>query len=185
MQEKRYNFFYLRFSVVKSAMSASSKPIPIALPNELIAAIDQVAEKLNLTRSELMRLSMRIGLAEIGTVAEPITKTVARDTERLGITFADWVRSTQQQWSKEKSEQNEAGQKNANLLESDQCAPPAPSRKRSPSTGPTPTTANIVRLPPPPVIATLLHDMVAETSNPSPVTEPRSEARYEKKRRKA
>jgi hypothetical protein len=27
--------------------------------------------------------------------------------------------------------------------------------------------------------------MVAETSNPSPVTEPRSEARYEKKRRKA
>jgi hypothetical protein len=48
-----------------------------------------------------------------------------------------------------------------------------------------PTTANIVRLPPPPVIATLLHDMVAETSNPSPVTEPRSEARYEKKRRKA
>ena len=83
------------------------------------------------------------------------------------------------------TEEKIAGQKNANLLESDQCAPPAPSRKRSPSTGPTPTTANIVRLPPPPVIATLLHDMVAETSNPSPVTEPRSEARYEKKRRKA
>jgi len=78
-------------------MSASSKPIPIALPNELLTAIDQVAEKLNLTRSELMRLSMRIGLAEIGTVAEPIAKTVARDTERLGITFADWVQSTHQQ----------------------------------------------------------------------------------------
>jgi len=83
------------------------------------------------------------------------------------------------------TEEKIAGQKNANLLESQECAPPAPSRKRSPSTGPVPTTANIVRLPPPPVIATLLHDMVAETSNPSPVTEPRSEARYEKKRRKA
>jgi hypothetical protein len=83
------------------------------------------------------------------------------------------------------TEEKIAGQKNANLLESDQCAPPAPSRKRSPSTGPVPTTANIVRLPPPPVIATLLHDMVAETSNPSPVTEPRTETRYEKKRRKA
>jgi hypothetical protein len=83
------------------------------------------------------------------------------------------------------TEEKIAGQKNANLLESLQCAPPAPSRKRSPSTGPVPTTANIVRLPPPPVIATLLHDMVSEKSTPSPVTEPRSEARYEKKRRKA
>lgn len=78
-------------------MSASSKPIPIALPNELLGEIDAVAEKLNLTRAELMRLSMRIGLAEIGAVAEPLTKTVARETERLGITFADWVRSKQQQ----------------------------------------------------------------------------------------
>lgn len=77
-------------------MSASSKPIPIALPNELLGEIDFIAEKLNLTRSELMRLSMRIGLAEIGAVAEPLTQTVARETERLGITFADWIRSTRQ-----------------------------------------------------------------------------------------
>lgn len=85
-------------------MSASSKPIPIAIPNELLGEIDLVAEKLNLTRSELMRLSMRIGLAEIGTVAEPLTVTVARETERLGITFADWVASTQQQVSNDQTQ---------------------------------------------------------------------------------
>lgn len=154
-----------------------TKPIPIALPHDLLEQVDQVQHLTGMSKADIMRLCMRIGLVDLRAAEHDLPGIVKRIADDAGLSF--------QQWSKEKSEQNEAGQKNANLLESQECAPPAPSRKRSPSTGPTPTTANIVRLPPPPVIATLLHDMVAETSNPSPVTEPRSEARYEKKRRKA
>lgn len=59
------------------------------------------------------------------------------------------------------------------------------STEHSPITKPNqPTPANIVRLPPPPVVATLLHDTAAETPTAPPVTESRQEVTYQKKSRK-
>ena len=47
------------------AMSKSSKPIPIAIPNELLAQIDRVAGLTNKTRAEVMRLAMEVGLEDL------------------------------------------------------------------------------------------------------------------------
>ena len=149
-------------------MSASSKPIPIALPNELLGEIDQVAEKLNLTRSELMRLSMRIGLAEIGAVAESLTKTVARETERLGITFADWVRETQQQTATKdrhvtinpNEEPTPESPTPCALLEKNVTSPSTTHAKEPHTT----EIAKIVKLPAPPVLTTIIHTSMGQTS---------------------
>lgn len=84
--------------------------------------------------------------------------------------------------------QNEAKftSSNANADTNTACASSAPSIATSPMSPSTPTTpANIVKLPPPPVVATLLHDIAAETQNPTLVPGKRKEVRYEKKRRKS
>lgn len=44
-------------------MSQSSKPIPIAIPNELLAKIELAAEKLGLSKQDTMREAMKLGLA--------------------------------------------------------------------------------------------------------------------------
>lgn len=64
------------------------------------------------------------------------------------------------------------------------CADSAPSIASSPASPPIkPTHANIVKLPPPPVLATLLHDtaIAAETTTTAPVKEQRQEVTYPKK----
>jgi len=140
--------------MVSSAMSASSKPIPIALPNELLDQIDLIAEKLNLTRAELMRLSMRIGLVEIGTIAEPIAQLVAREAAQIGISFAHFVNEKLPTPTLEKN--------NA-------CADNAPSKSPSlPSPAVKTSTANIVRLPMPPTLKTVIHDSLKVGESPTP-----------------
>lgn len=46
-------------------MSKSSKPIPIAIPNELLAHIDRVVKLTNKSRAEIMRQAMEVGLEDL------------------------------------------------------------------------------------------------------------------------
>ena len=46
-------------------MSASSKPIPISIPNELLDKINHVAALMNRSKQEIMRLAMEIGLEDL------------------------------------------------------------------------------------------------------------------------
>lgn len=140
--------------MVFSAMSSLSKPIPIALPNELLGEIDAIADNLNLTRAELMRLSMRIGLVEIGSIAEPIAKIVAREASKLGISFTHFVNEKLLTPTLEK--------KNV-------CASNAPSKSPSlDSPAEKTSTANIVPLPMPPTLKTVIHDSLKVAEAPTP-----------------
>lgn len=57
-------------------MSASSKPVPLALPHDLIAQIAFVAEQLGMSRQDTMRLSMRIGLEDLKRIDYRVDKSV-------------------------------------------------------------------------------------------------------------
>jgi hypothetical protein len=46
-------------------MSASSKPTPIAIPNELHEMIEKASQLAGLSKQDTMRLAMRIGLADL------------------------------------------------------------------------------------------------------------------------
>lgn len=46
-------------------MSASSKPTPIAIPNELHEMIEKASKLAGLSKQDTMRLAMRIGLADL------------------------------------------------------------------------------------------------------------------------
>ena len=85
------------------------------------------------------------------------------------------------------TEEKIAQQNNADQLKSKKTAQ-VPDLSTPPPPPPTPpvekTHENVVYLPPSCVVATLLHDTL-DTPPSTPVTERRSEARYEKKRRKA
>jgi metal-responsive CopG/Arc/MetJ family transcriptional regulator len=57
-------------------MSKSSKPIPLAVSNDLLAKIDQASVLTGRSRSELMRLAIEIGLAELRSVGYDIAGTI-------------------------------------------------------------------------------------------------------------
>ena len=57
-------------------MSQSSKPIPIAIPNELLAQIDAAAKATGRTRSELMRLAIEIGIVDLKAINFDIAGTI-------------------------------------------------------------------------------------------------------------
>lgn len=69
-------------------MSQSSKPVPLAVPNELLAQIDAAAAATGRTRSELMRLAIEVGLEDLRRIdydlsgvivdAAALTKTVTQ-----------------------------------------------------------------------------------------------------------
>jgi hypothetical protein len=46
-------------------MSASSKPTPIAIPNDLAEKIEKVAGLVHLSKQDVMKLAMRIGLEDL------------------------------------------------------------------------------------------------------------------------
>jgi hypothetical protein len=46
-------------------MSASSKPTPIAIPNDLAEKIEKVAALVHLSKQDVMKLAMRIGLEDL------------------------------------------------------------------------------------------------------------------------
>ena len=59
-------------------MSQSSKPVPLAIPNALLEQIDAAAKLTGRTRSELMRLAIEIGLADLKAINFDIAGSIVR-----------------------------------------------------------------------------------------------------------
>jgi len=52
-------------SVYKIHMSASSKPIPIAIPNDLVSKIDLATSRMGKSKQEVMRIALSLGLLDL------------------------------------------------------------------------------------------------------------------------
>lgn len=46
-------------------MSKSSKPVPIALPNEMVDQIRQICDLTQMSQQEVMRWAMRVGIEDL------------------------------------------------------------------------------------------------------------------------
>ena len=57
-------------------MSASSKPIPIALPNDMIARLDVAAKKRGGSRANVMREAIEIGLEHLRRIGYDVAGAV-------------------------------------------------------------------------------------------------------------
>lgn len=49
-------------------MSQSSKPTPIAIPNEMLSRIEYAAKQLGMSKSEVMRMTMAVGLEHFARI---------------------------------------------------------------------------------------------------------------------
>lgn len=101
----------------------------------------------------------------------------------MGELLGDSVRHLIEERRNQRIEKIQAG--SGKSVEDQACADTAPSTDSSPPSPQTPPTrAKIVQLPPPPVLATLMHDTLtkaAEKTTAPPVTEQRQEVIYPKK----
>ena len=74
-------------------MSQSSKPIPIAISNDLLAKIEYAAEKLGWTKQDTMREAMKLGLKfyerigwdTTGAILDAATKRPDEQTLRFPV----------------------------------------------------------------------------------------------------
>jgi predicted DNA-binding protein len=66
-------------------MSASSKPIPLAIPNQMLARINDLAEKMNKSKAEIMRLAMEVGIADLNRIDWQIGDAVVDASDRVKI----------------------------------------------------------------------------------------------------
>ena len=60
----------------KTDPSPGGKPIPILLPESLLQRMDAVAEQMDMSRANIMRLSMTIGLEQLSRVDYDIARLV-------------------------------------------------------------------------------------------------------------
>lgn len=72
-------------------MSQSSKPTPIALPNELNEELDLMAVTFKMTKQDLMRLAMRIGLVDL-RAAKDIAQVMQETASDKGASFLAFAR---------------------------------------------------------------------------------------------
>lgn len=133
---------------------------PVRLPTELDLDIQKAADLTGISKQDLMRLCIRIGLVDLKAAEHDLPGIVKKIADDKGVSFTAFAAAHP-------------------------CADSAPSPSPSPTSSPTPSsTANIVKLPPPPVVATLLHDIAAETTIVPDLQTPARPVRYQKPRRK-
>jgi hypothetical protein len=170
---KNIRFLFLFSFCARNLGFMQTKPIPIALPTDLLAQIDQAQQLTGLSKADVMRLCMRIGLVDLRAAEHDFPGIVKRIADDKGISF--------QSFAHQQSEPFLHGQTRQNPLEFPACTPPtfatpAPSTGISPTKKPPLETANIVTLPPPHVLSSLNDSQTAE---PAP-TDQRSEASFSK-----
>lgn len=66
-------------------MSASSKPVPLAIPNDLFAEIQRVAKLMNVSQQALMKGAMEIGLEDLKLCDYNPYRVIADKSHRLKI----------------------------------------------------------------------------------------------------
>jgi predicted DNA-binding protein len=63
-------------------MSASSKPVPLAIPNALLDKINLVVEKTGRSKAEVMRLAMEAGLDHLKRIKYAVGEAIVDKSER-------------------------------------------------------------------------------------------------------
>ena len=137
---------------------------PVRLPIELDADLQRAAGLTGISKQDLMRLCMRIGLSDLRAAEYDLPGIVKRIADDKGVSF--------QQWSQQVSSDQTQPKKNSTG------APPTHANNPTP-----PMHDNMVQLPPPCVVATLLHDTI-DMQPSAAVTNPDSGANYKKEPRK-
>jgi len=152
--------------------------IPVVLGKQLHEDINSLAAITHYSSQDIMRLALRIGLTDLLSVGNDLPTLVKQSADSLGLSFAAFAHN-----NKIRLDISEA--ESLKPVEDQGCADTAPFTDSSPPSPPTPPTrAKIVQLPPPPVLATLMHDTLtkaAEKTTAPPVTEQRQEVIYPKK----
>jgi hypothetical protein len=74
-------------------MSKSSKPIPVAIPNDLLAEIERVSAITDISKQDIMRLAMRIGLADMDAIEHDAAKLIQQAAEDKGTSFSAWAKA--------------------------------------------------------------------------------------------
>jgi len=131
-----------------------TKPIPIALPHDLLQQVDEVQQLTGMSKADIMRLCMRIGLVDLRAAEHDIPGIVKQIADDKGISFTHFVNEKQPTPTLEKN--------NA-------CAVNVPSKSPSLASPAVKTsTANIVPLPMPPMLKTVIHDSLKVAESPTP-----------------
>lgn len=68
-------------------------PIPIRIPADLLASIDQVAGLTKLSKQDVMRLCMRIGLVDLKAAEHDFPGIVKRIADDKGVSFEAFAKA--------------------------------------------------------------------------------------------
>lgn len=74
-------------------MSQSSKPTPIAIPNDLAAQIEEVSTLTGLSKQDVMRLCMRIGIVDLKAADHDFPGIVKRIADDKGVSFQAFAKA--------------------------------------------------------------------------------------------
>ena len=121
---------------------------PVRIPVELEEQIEAVHKKTGLSKQDIMRLCMRIGLVDLAAAEHDLPGIVKRIADDKGISFQAFAKHASE------NEQTFSSLIPAATATTDPCADPAASPSRIPLTSRQQTKrANIVPLPPQHVVA--------------------------------
>jgi uncharacterized membrane protein len=68
-------------------------PIPIRLPSDLLAEIERVSAITDISKQDIMRLAMRIGLADMDAIEHDAAKLIQQAAEDKGTSFSAWAKA--------------------------------------------------------------------------------------------
>jgi len=120
-------------------------PIPIRIPFDLLKSIDEVSTLTGLSKQDVMRLCMRIGLVDLKAAEHDLPGIVKQIADDKGVSFQAFAKN--------------ASQTGADLVKPPAWTPPpsrvqtAASTSRSHASAPDAQIANIVPLPPQHVVS--------------------------------
>jgi len=126
-----------------------TKPIPIALPLDLLQQVDEVQHLTGMSKADIMRLCMRIGLVDLRAAEHDIPGIVKQIADDKGVSFTHFV--NEKQPTPTPCAPSESSATSLNTF------PSVPVPKAG--------TAKIVTLPPSPML-TVLHNSLGQPSPP-------------------
>jgi hypothetical protein len=68
-----------------------TKPIPIALPHDLLQQVDEVQALTGMSKADIMRLCMRIGLIDLKSAEHDLPGIVKRIADDAGVSFSSFA----------------------------------------------------------------------------------------------
>jgi hypothetical protein len=74
-----------------------TKPIPIALPSDLLEEIDKAHKLTGLSKADIMRLAMRIGLVDLRAAEHDLPRIVKKIADDKGVSFQAFADAKQEQ----------------------------------------------------------------------------------------